>query len=143
MNRKEIFTKSLEFAFISSVLYLVLNSAIDRKTEQSLYERAGGRCESRTRDANGRERMNRCPNVRSLEVAHIQHGDNKRFNRLDNVRLYCIRCHYFDHLHRRRNNLSKGENDWTLYQLWHRMTLEERSGIPEPPIPKKNNHYRR
>ncbi len=140
---KNILIKGAELATFSALIYFLANCAIDRKTRQSLEERAGNRCESSPYDQDGEKRQGRCNTVTNLEVAHMQHGDNRNFNKLENVKLFCIRCHFFDHLYRKRNNLSKGENSWTLYQIWHRMTPTERVGIPEPSIPMKNNHYRR
>ena len=143
IKRKEILHQSLKWLTLSAAFYLASLHAVDNKIQESLYERAGGRCESKIRNKRGKQSKERCTETKKLEVAHIQHGDSKRHNRISNLKLFCTRCHYFDHKYRKRNNLSKGENTWTLYQLWHRMTPQQRAGIPEPPIPKKNNIYRR
>ena len=118
-------------------------SAIEREVKHALHERAGGRCESMLRKENGKLTLQRCPSTQKLEIAHRQHGDTKKHNSLDNLQLFCVRCHFLDHLHRSRNNISKEANNWTLYQLWQRMTPEERQGLPEPQIPKKNNHCKK
>lgn len=143
MKKKEIIYQTIEKVGITSALFFLLKTAIDRQTSQSLYERAGNRCEGKQRNSKGKVIGGRCKNKQNLEVAHKKHGKTKRHNRLENLNLYCTCCHYWDHKLRSRNGLSKGENHWTLYQLWNRLPPSDKTSIPEPPIPKKNNKYRR
>ena len=77
-------------------------------------------------------------------MAHKIHGKTKNHEKLTNLNLYCTCCHFWDHkLKSSRNGLPRGANDWTIYNLWHRLQPSDKKHIKKPPIPKKNNKYRR